>query len=102
MLNKEYRISKYFFTSTFCVRYSLFDILFLDVPGRDESRPYRHRPRTRTRYYHFISTLPHVRPPPNTGMQIISPFLMLPSLTASSRALAQDAEDELPYLSMVT
>ena len=52
--------------------------------------------------YHLMRALPQVNPPPNTGMHTRSPSLTLPSLTASSREMAQDAEEMLPYLSKVT
>jgi hypothetical protein len=44
-----------------------------------------------------MSALPHVNPPPKTGRQIKSFFFMLWSLTASSREIAHDADDILPY-----
>ncbi len=52
--------------------------------------------------YHLMRALPQVRPPPKTGRQTRSFCLMLPSLTASSRAMAQEAEEMLPYLLRVT
>jgi len=52
--------------------------------------------------YHRNSALPQVKPPPKTGRQTRSSILMLPSRTASSKAIAQEAEDILPYLWMVT
>ena len=47
--------------------------------------------------YHFISALPQVSPPPKTGRQIKSPFLILPTSTASAREIAHEAEEILPY-----
>ena len=52
--------------------------------------------------YQRMRALPQVKPPPNTGRQTRLPSLILPSRTASSRAMAQDAEEILPYLCMVT
>lgn len=52
--------------------------------------------------YHRIRALPQVSPPPKTGRQIRCPSWMLPSLTASSNAMAQDAEEMFPYLWRVT
>ena len=52
--------------------------------------------------YHRMRALPQVRPPPKTGRQTISSFFMLPSRTASSRAIAHDAEEMFPYLWRVT
>ncbi len=55
-------------------------------------------PAGRPFYSQRIRALPQVRPPPNTGRQIRSCGLMLPSRTASSRAIAQESYDMLPYL----
>ncbi len=51
---------------------------------------------------HLTRALPQVNPPPKTGRHTRSPSLMLPSRTASSKAMAQDAEEIFPYLLSVT
>jgi len=48
--------------------------------------------------YHLTRALPQVKPPPKTGRQTRWPSWMLPSLTASSKAMAQEAEEMFPYL----
>lgn len=48
--------------------------------------------------YHLIRALPQVSPPPKTGRQIRSSGWILPSRTASSNVIAQEAEEMLPYL----
>jgi hypothetical protein len=47
--------------------------------------------------YQRIRALPQVSPPPKTGKHIKSSGWMLPSRTASSSAMAQEAEEILPY-----
>lgn len=52
--------------------------------------------------YHLIRELPHVNPPPKAVSKTRSPGWMVPSLTASSRAMGIVAEEMFPYLSMFT
>ena len=47
---------------------------------------------------HFNRWADQVNPPPKTGMQTRSPGFTLLSRIASSRAIAHDAEEMLPYL----
>jgi len=60
------------------------------------------RPAALARRYHLIRLLPQVSPPPNAVRQTSLPDLIVPSLTASSRAMGTVADDMFPYLSMVT
>jgi len=48
--------------------------------------------------YHLTKALAQVRPPPKAVRTIRSPFLIDPSRTASSKAMAAEAEEMLPYL----
>src|SRR5439155_13333534 len=51
------------------------------------------------RDHHSITAAPHVRPAPKTTIITRSPRWMRPECTASSRAIATDAAEVLPYLS---
>ena len=66
------------------------------VSSIQQPAPSIQQPEASLAFYHLISALPQVSPPPNTGMQIICPGWILLSRTASSSAIAQDADEILP------
>src|SRR6185436_12440417 len=49
------------------------------------------------RSYHSMTAAPQVRPAPKTIRRIRSPALTVPDSTASSRAIATEAAEVLPY-----
>jgi len=51
--------------------------------------------------YHRMRLLPHVSPPPKAVSRTRESFLIVPSRTASSRAMGTVAEEMLPYFSIV-
>ena len=51
---------------------------------------------------HFIILEAHVNPPPNPTNATISPVLIPPDFTASSRASGTEADEVFPYLSTFT
>lgn len=51
-----------------------------------------------SRVYHWIRALPQVKPPPKAVKMTLSPRFIEPERTASSKAMAVEADDELPYL----
>lgn len=55
-----------------------------------------------SRIYHLIKELPQVSPPPKAVSRTRFPLFIVPSLTASSRAMGIVADDIFPYFSMVT
>jgi hypothetical protein len=52
--------------------------------------------------HHLMRALPHVNPPPKAVRRTRSPGWMVPSRTASSRAMGTVAEEIFPYFSMFT
>src|ERR1044071_1267551 len=56
----------------------------------------------RNKVHHSMTAAPQVNPAPNTISRIRSPRWMRPDSTASSRAMATDAAEVLPYLWRLT